>query len=366
MPLKFQINGDLNMKKITMLALCCAAAMNFSYAANVAYNHAGDFYMPLSFGWYAPDSDRGLNSDVAGGIGVGYNFNNYLAAETNAFFFGLPQTNNTNVVTPGYLWDVEGHLNVANSTILTPFVLVGAGVLKVSSTEFAWDYGAGLNLALSPSLSLQATWRQVQQTSPSRTDNMYMGGVVWTFGATPKVVAAPAPAPVAPAPVANTQAAMLAKAQTTLKSILPAGVVLCKGNHVGNQPGCVTFEGNQMIMHLNIKFQWKKYNVQDQYGTSVQSLGNFMSAYPTTNVTLYGYASSEGSLAYNQKLSLNRAQSVKKYLVNQSNIAPSRIQTVGMGIQDPIASNATKAGRQLNRRVEATLPVPAQLVQTTN
>ncbi len=356
------------MKKITMLALCCAAAMNFSYAANnVANDHAGDFYLPLNFGWYAPDSNRGLNSDIVGGIGVGYNFNNYISAETNGFFFGLPQTNNTNVVTPGYYWDVEGHLNLANRTILTPFALLGGGILKVSTSEFAWDYGAGLNLALTPSLSLQATWRQIQQTTnPSSTDNMYTGGIVWTFGATPKIVAAPAPAP-APAPVVqNTQAQMLAKAQTTLKSILPAGVVLCNGNHVGNQPGCVTFAGNQMIMHLNVKFIVNRANIQSQYGTPIQSLGNFMNAYPTTNVTLYGYASSEGPLAFNQKLSSKRAASVKKYLVNQSNIAPSRIQTIGMGIQDPIASNTTRAGRELNRRVEATLPVPAQLVQTTN
>ena len=351
------------MKKLSILALACAAAVNFSYA-DVAYDHSGDFYLPLNIGVYQPTSARNLDSSAVGSVGLGYNINNYFAAQTNIFGFELPNSNNNSLTTSGYYWNVEGRVSGANRTILTPYAVLGAGNLKITSSHFAWDYGLGLNVGISPSLSFDTSWRQVRQSGGgiSSPDNMYLGGIVWTFGAVEPVVAAPAPAP---APQAD-QKQMLATAQTTLKSILPAGVVLCKGNHVGNQPGCVTFEGNHMIMHLNIKFKINKAGIQDQFGTPIQSLGSFMMAYPDTDVTLYGYASSEGPLAFNQKLSDNRAVSVKKYLVNQANIAPSRITTVGMGVKDPIASNKTLAGRQMNRRVEATLPVPAKLVQDGN
>lgn len=64
-----------------------------------------------------------------------------------------------------------------------------------------------------------------------------------------------------------------------------------------------------------------------------------------------GYASAEGSEAYNLQLSKDRANSVKTYLVN-SGVAAAKIQAEGFGESNPVASNATEAGRILNRRVE--------------
>jgi OOP family OmpA-OmpF porin len=53
-------------------------------------------------------------------------------------------------------------------------------------------------------------------------------------------------------------------------------------------------------------------------------------------------------------LSKDRAESVKQYLVNQGT-NPSKIEAVGYGQDQPIASNKTAAGRQKNRRVEFTI-----------
>jgi OOP family OmpA-OmpF porin len=53
-------------------------------------------------------------------------------------------------------------------------------------------------------------------------------------------------------------------------------------------------------------------------------------------------------------LSKDRAESVKQYLVDQG-ANPSRIEAVGYGASQPVASNKTKAGRQKNRRVEFTI-----------
>jgi OOP family OmpA-OmpF porin len=69
-------------------------------------------------------------------------------------------------------------------------------------------------------------------------------------------------------------------------------------------------------------------------------------------VTVKGYASSEGTDAYNLKLSKDRANSVKTYLVN-SGVNASQVATKGLGEANPIASNDTEEGRIQNRRVES-------------
>ena len=68
-------------------------------------------------------------------------------------------------------------------------------------------------------------------------------------------------------------------------------------------------------------------------------------------VTVNGHASSEGTAAYNMKLSKDRANSVKTYLVN-SGVSASSVVTKGFGETKPIASNDTEEGRIQNRRVE--------------
>ncbi len=64
-----------------------------------------------------------------------------------------------------------------------------------------------------------------------------------------------------------------------------------------------------------------------------------------------GHTDSIGSVAYNQKLSVRRAEAVKAYLVSKG-IEKNRVYTEGKGKSQPIASNKTAAGRAKNRRVE--------------
>ncbi len=89
-------------------------------------------------------------------------------------------------------------------------------------------------------------------------------------------------------------------------------------------------------------------------------------SYPTLNkvaallveknfsLKLAGHTDNTGSMALNLRLSKDRAESVKAYLVSQG-ANPSRIEATGYGPNQPIATNKTAAGRQKNRRVEFTL-----------
>lgn len=84
---------------------------------------------------------------------------------------------------------------------------------------------------------------------------------------------------------------------------------------------------------------------------TLDEMADVFTKYPDTMIELAGHADSTGTIAHNQELSAQRAQSVGNYLTRQG-IASSRIDTIGYGESYPRESNDTADGRQLNRRVE--------------
>jgi len=68
-------------------------------------------------------------------------------------------------------------------------------------------------------------------------------------------------------------------------------------------------------------------------------------------IRVEGHTDSQGPAAFNLKLSQDRANAVRDYLVKRG-IAPERLEAVGFGLEKPIADNKTAKGREANRRVE--------------
>ncbi len=87
---------------------------------------------------------------------------------------------------------------------------------------------------------------------------------------------------------------------------------------------------------------------------SLTSILTILNKYPDSNFEINGYTDSVGSSALNLKLSQNRAYAVLAYFV-ENGIGTKRLKAVGHGEENPIADNATKQGRALNRRVEISL-----------
>ena len=83
-----------------------------------------------------------------------------------------------------------------------------------------------------------------------------------------------------------------------------------------------------------------------------QITGSIGQRYGTSQVRVMGFADSRGDKSYNRELSEKRAQAVKSYLVGTGKIDAARVSTEPMGETMPVATNATPAGRQENRRVE--------------
>jgi outer membrane protein OmpA-like peptidoglycan-associated protein len=83
----------------------------------------------------------------------------------------------------------------------------------------------------------------------------------------------------------------------------------------------------------------------------MNKLADVVVRYGKTTLTVVGHTDNVGSDAYNQRLSEQRALSVAQHLESQR-VDPLRLATAGKGEAQPVASNASDAGRQANRRVE--------------
>ena len=103
-----------------------------------------------------------------------------------------------------------------------------------------------------------------------------------------------------------------------------------------------------------ILFETGKSTIKTQSEAVLGDITAILKEYPKANFTVDGHTDSIGSAASNQRLSESRAASVKAFLINKG-ISANRLSSTGYGEVSPISSNATKAGRQLNRRVEINL-----------
>ena len=132
----------------------------------------------------------------------------------------------------------------------------------------------------------------------------------------PRAAAAPAPAPAAPRPPA------------------PPAVAATK----------VTYAADAF-------FDFDKAVLKPEGKAKLDDLTGKVKGINLEVIIAVGHTDSVGNDAYNQKLSVKRAESVKAYLVSKG-IEKNRVYTEGKGEKQPVADNKTSAGRSKNRRVE--------------
>ena len=110
-------------------------------------------------------------------------------------------------------------------------------------------------------------------------------------------------------------------------------------------------EGILITFDSGILFDIDSYALKPATQTNAKKLAGTLNKYDDTEVNVLGHTDNTGTDKYNLSLSKKRATAVKDYLVAQD-VASSRMSTQGYGETDPIATNETVEGRQLNRRVE--------------
>lgn len=107
-----------------------------------------------------------------------------------------------------------------------------------------------------------------------------------------------------------------------------------------------------LIVYINdVLFNFNKYPLKPGAREKLAKVAGILLAYPSLKVQLEGHTDSFGTEEYNLKLSSERADAVRDYLVLQS-VPIANLTATGLGNVSPVASNETAAGRQQNRRVE--------------
>ncbi len=120
-------------------------------------------------------------------------------------------------------------------------------------------------------------------------------------------------------------------------------------------------ENLKITMNSEVSFDSNSSAVKPAFRPTLDKVSDILTRYNRSSITVVGYTDSVGSGTYNQGLSRRRAESVA-YYVERRGVQSSRVRTEGRGESEPRASNATEAGRQLNRRVEL-LIIPDRDIQ---
>lgn len=303
----------------------------------------------------------------AGGLRLGYNFTKYIGLEGYAQFgqteiktwAGKPKVDVFN-------YGVEGILNLLPDNKLVPFLALGVGgvhyggaayndgayEMTVDSRSDKWtvDYGYGLKYFISDNFALRADIRHVLPLDRMHNNMLMSLGLNFSFGG-----AKPAAAPVYSAPAPEPEPVMeMAAPQEEAAPVVeerPAPVF----EEVRQVPATrvakeIEEKGRATI---EVLFDFDKDTIKKNYSKDIDNLADVMEQHPDLSITIEGHTDNTGNAAYNKKLSQRRADAVKKYMVKKNNIDENRLKTVGYGIEKPVASNKTKAGRAKNRRVEA-------------
>jgi outer membrane protein OmpA-like peptidoglycan-associated protein len=118
----------------------------------------------------------------------------------------------------------------------------------------------------------------------------------------------------------------------------------------------VTRVGDSIVLNMpsNVTFQTDSADLRPEFFDVMSSVALVLIEYDKTLVNVAGHTDSTGSDDYNLRLSQRRADSVASFLRSQG-VDGLRLQTYAFGETQPIASNDTPSGRQLNRRVEISL-----------
>jgi len=347
-------------KTLKPLVALTAAALMFGSTALFA-GADQPWHVSYQIGGASLDSARDTNDgDVWQSIGMGRFFGNNFSLdleydEFEADFLGY------NTAVPGATYDswklstlgLMGRYYVTDWNF-RPYIAAGLGRTKHRSVldegdATAMSVGLGMHGQLSKhfSVRVQALWRNDQDGTSLAPrghfqDFFYSVGVNFDFGgvdAPPAPAAAPAAPPAAPVNP-DLDGDGVPNERDKCPNTRPGAVVDLDGCEV---EAVISLEG--------VLFDFDKATLRPEAIVVLNEAAALLKTHDRVVVEIAGHTDSVGSEEYNQGLSERRAESVREYLVSQG-ITATRLTARGYGELQPVATNDTEEGRQLNRRVE--------------
>ncbi|WP_419832884.1 OmpA family protein [Endozoicomonas atrinae] len=311
----------------------------------------------LSIGasYNALDSYRELDNSFAQEIGAGYRFNDRFSIAGVYSQYTTDHKNSGDVDLKSYRLDAFYDFTLLNNE-LTPYLVTGIDELQEKPdagekrNDTRMNLGVGVRKILTPNLSLQGDVRAVRSLDYNQTESMFTVALSWTFGQASQ----PEPQPAEVTPM--TREPLAAKEPAAVVDSDQDGVMdnvdLCPGTIPGaviDQTGCAPMEE----INLLVTFDFDSDSISSGAMAMISKMGDFMSRHPDVKIRIEGHTDSRGREEYNQILSTKRADSVRQLLIEKYQIDGHRIESIGFGEIDPVASNITSEGRQQNRRVIA-------------
>jgi OOP family OmpA-OmpF porin len=339
-------------RKIPVFSLCVALALGWAFAAQAAEGpHAkGGFYLaPMAGAIFFLDEPNIDDHAVVGGR-VGYFLTERISLEAD-FDYSYSQFNGP---PPAEAYDglnVNHYFGLLNGLYhfgpvmgenLFPYLMagLGGGHMRTSlfnETGFAGQYGGGLLYKLTDLLSLRGEVRHLLMTDPSESNVIVGLGAVLNFGGKEKPL--PPPPPVA-APKDSDGDGV-----TDDKDECPD----TKPGRKVDEKGCTFMQRGGVLE--GVYFDVNKAVIKPESYSILDEAAQTLKDYPNMVVEIGGHTDSTGSAALNARLSLQRAQAVKRYLVSKG-VPEAQLKVQGYGPSKPIADNATPEGRAKNRRIE--------------
>ena len=112
-------------------------------------------------------------------------------------------------------------------------------------------------------------------------------------------------------------------------------------------------QGEEFVFE-NVFFDFDSFDLKQESFSSLRRLHRFLQDNPTVSILITGHTDNLGSDDYNLKLSLQRAQSVQNYLLNEGT-KTNRIKVAGMGFREPMVPNSSPSNQALNRRITVSI-----------
>ena len=335
---KTKVNLTVKTKLLLLSSIVAA-----SISANV---NANDVEQPWNFSilgsYLDPDSDRfgatDSDDDFGLGLALGHRFNPKWEGRFIGNFWNFDESVNA------YGLDALYHFNDHH--------LYGIAGLK--HVDYPGDgneilnLGVGKRFVMDNNLYFTAEALVDQSLEDSYNDLGLNLGVTYLFGEqSSSYKPTPAPKPTsAPKPV--------------LKDSDGDGVY-DKDDACPNTPsidavdsnGCTKYKMSEDTIRLSVNFANDSDVVDKSYYSEIEGVANFMKKYPDATVVIEGHTSARGDAAYNQNLSERRAKMVADIMVNQYDIAQSRVSSVGYGETRLLDTTNTSEAHRKNRRIEA-------------
>lgn len=380
----------MNKKPLLQRTIACLAAgslLGVSTSLWADQERSSGFYIAPSIGAIFPDSDRQLEDDFSATLGLGYQFSNPWSLELSYLTSELDNEGSSNT-TDYTQYRLDALYDFTTSGKLTPYGVLGFGDGKVdhswyeNNDTFA-NVGVGIKYALNNALSLRSDVRAFKFTEADATDIGLNFGISYLFGAKSTTKST--------TPTVRKETDSDKDGVTDSKDQCPGTPTGTQVNQYGctvnndldndgvpnNQDACpdtkagakVTDNGcyatleKDVSISLNITFENNSDAVRAGSNNQISAVAEFMKTYPNTNVVINGYTDSMGAESYNKALSQRRANKVAEILTSQYGIEADRIEAIGYGEANPIASNDTAEGRAKNRRVDAVVKATKIIIQ---